>query len=103
MSGSVPDGVEQEARALGDPTGHRLFRHIAETQRPVGVAELTELVGLNHNAVRQHLAVLNDAASSSAGWNDATGPGAPARCTGSTPTSAAPGARPASTNCWPPC
>lgn len=27
----------------------------------MGVAELTELVRLNHNAVRQHLAVLNDA------------------------------------------
>lgn len=61
MSGSVPDGVEQEARALGDPTRHRIFRHIAEARRPVGVAELTELVGLNHNVVRQHLAVLNDA------------------------------------------
>jgi hypothetical protein len=29
VSGSVPDGVEQEARALGDPTRHRIFRYIA--------------------------------------------------------------------------
>ena len=57
----VEDGMQQEARALGDPTRHRLFRYIAEAARPVGVAELTEFVRLNHNAVRQHLAVLKDA------------------------------------------
>ena len=57
----VEDGIQQEARALGDPTRHRLFRYIAEAARPVGVAELTEFVRLNHNAVRQHLAVLKDA------------------------------------------
>lgn len=57
----VEDELQQEARALGDPTRHRLFRYIAEAPGPVGVAELTDLVGLNHNAVRQHLAVLKDA------------------------------------------
>jgi predicted ArsR family transcriptional regulator len=50
--------VQLEARALGDPTRYRLFRYIVDSDRPVGVAELTELVGLNHNAVRQHLAAL---------------------------------------------
>ena len=54
------DELQREARALGDPTRHRLFRYIAEAPGPVGVAELTAYVGLNHNAVRQHLAVLKD-------------------------------------------
>lgn len=57
----VDDELQREARALGDPTRHRLFRHIAEATEPVGVAELTSLVKLNHNAVRQHLAVLKQA------------------------------------------
>ena len=58
----LEDELQQEARALGDPTRHRLFRYIAEASGPVGVAELTDFVALNHNAVRQHLAVLKDAA-----------------------------------------
>jgi predicted ArsR family transcriptional regulator len=53
--------LQREAKALGDPTRHRLFRYIANSSRPVGVAELTDYVKLNHNAVRQHLAVLKDA------------------------------------------
>ena len=53
--------IQLEARALGDPTRYRLFRYIVDADRPVGVAELTEYVGLNHNAVRQHLAVLKQA------------------------------------------
>jgi len=52
--------IQLEARALGDPTRYRLFRYIVDADRPVGVAELTEYVGLNHNAVRQHLAVLKE-------------------------------------------
>jgi predicted ArsR family transcriptional regulator len=55
------DPLQRAARALGDPTRHRIFRHIAEAPGAVGVAELTELLGLNHNAIRQHLAVLKDA------------------------------------------
>jgi DNA-binding transcriptional ArsR family regulator len=57
-----PD-VQREARALGDPTRHRLFRYIVDAARPVGVGELTDYVQLNHSAVRQHLAlaVLKDA------------------------------------------
>jgi predicted ArsR family transcriptional regulator len=53
--------LQRQARALGDPTRHRLFRHIAAAPEPVGVAELTDLVQLNHNAIRQHLALLKDA------------------------------------------
>ncbi len=50
-----------QARALGDPTRHRLFRYIADAPAPVTVAELTAHAGLNHNAIRQHLALLKDA------------------------------------------
>lgn len=53
--------IQWEARALGDPTRYRIFRYIVESDHPVNVAELTEFVRLNHNAVRQHLAVLVDA------------------------------------------
>lgn len=53
--------VQQEARALGDPTRHAIFKHIVEAARPVDVAELTDLLGLNHNAIRQHLAKLLEA------------------------------------------
>ncbi len=52
---------QAQARALGDPTRHRIFGYVAQAHHPVGVAELTELVGLNHNAVRQHLIVLRQA------------------------------------------
>lgn len=57
----VPAELQQEAKALGDPTRHRIFRYVAEASDPVGVAGLTSYMGLNHNAVRQHLAVLKDA------------------------------------------
>lgn len=53
--------IQREARALGDPTRHQIFRYIVDSERPVGVAELTEYVQLHHNAVRQHLAVLKEA------------------------------------------
>ena len=53
--------LQQQARALGDPTRHAIFRHIAEADGPVGIAELTARRGLNHNAVRQHVAKLVDA------------------------------------------
>lgn len=57
----MPAQLQQEAKALGDPTRHRIFRYVAEAPGPVGVAELTGFVGLNHNAIRQHLTVLKDA------------------------------------------
>lgn len=53
--------VQQQARALGEPTRHAIFSLVREAEAPVGVAELTEKMGLNHNAVRQHLAKLVDA------------------------------------------
>ncbi len=56
----VDDELQYEAKALGDPTRHKIFRYVADADGPVGVSELTEYVKLNHNAVRQHLAVLKD-------------------------------------------
>jgi len=50
--------LQVQARALGDPTRHEIFRYIADAGRPVDVAELTAHLGLNHNAIRQHLAKL---------------------------------------------
>jgi len=52
-----PD-LQRQARALGDPTRYAIYTHMASAEGPVGVAELTELVGLHHNAVRKHLDML---------------------------------------------
>lgn len=54
--------LQVQARALGDPTRHSVFRYVADAGAPVDVAELTAHFGLNHNAIRQHLAKLVDAA-----------------------------------------
>jgi predicted ArsR family transcriptional regulator len=53
-----PGAVQEQARALGDPTRHAIFRRLARASRPLTVAELTTHVGLHHTAVRQHLAKL---------------------------------------------
>ena len=54
----VVDSMQAQAKALADPSRFQLFRFIADAERPVGVAELTDLLGFHHNAIRQHLAVL---------------------------------------------
>ncbi len=53
--------LQEQARALGDPTRHAIFEFVADAAHPVDVAELTDHFGLNHNAIRQHLAKLVDA------------------------------------------
>ena len=53
--------LQEQARALGDPTRHGIFRYIVEADRPVDIAELTKHFGLNHNAIRQHVAKLVNA------------------------------------------
>jgi predicted ArsR family transcriptional regulator len=50
--------LQEQARALGDPTRHEIFRYIVESTDPVDIAELTSHFGLNHNAIRQHVAKL---------------------------------------------
>lgn len=50
-----------QARALGAPTRRDLLALLAEPDGPGTVAALTDRLGLNHNAVRKHLAQLVDA------------------------------------------
>lgn len=57
MSDPFGPGV---AKLLADPTRARILRHILDAVGPVTVAELTDLCGCNHNAVRQHLRKLKD-------------------------------------------
>lgn len=49
--------VQLQARALGDPTRHAIYRAVVD-DGPIDVATLTARFGLNHNAIRQHLAKL---------------------------------------------
>lgn len=53
--------LQRQARALGDPTRHTIFTEISNSEQPLTVKHLTERFGLNHNAIRQHLAKLVDA------------------------------------------
>jgi predicted ArsR family transcriptional regulator len=72
--------LQQQARALGDPTRHAVFRYIADAERSVDVAELTEHLGLHHNAIRQHLAKLVEAGLVSEGTAPRVGRGRPRLC-----------------------
>ena len=47
-----------QARALGAPTRQTMVAFLADADGPVTVAELTAHLGVNHNAVRKHLAQL---------------------------------------------
>jgi hypothetical protein len=47
--------LQDQARALGDPTRHAIFLAGASADR-LGIAELLERFAFNHNAIRQHLA-----------------------------------------------
>jgi predicted ArsR family transcriptional regulator len=59
---AVEDDVGyREARALGDATRRRVLRAVIDAGRPIPVAELAEIFGLHHTAIRQHLARLGDA------------------------------------------
>jgi predicted ArsR family transcriptional regulator len=69
--------LQQQARALGDPTRHRIFGLLSAGPEPIGVAELAEVTGLHHNAVRQHLVKLVDAGLVERRRAHASGPGRP--------------------------
>ena len=69
--------LQREAKGLANPTRHQIFRHIADATEAVGVAELTSLLGLNHNAIRQHLAVLIEAGLVTQGVEESRGRGRP--------------------------
>ena len=72
--------LQLQARALGDPTRHRLFRYLVDADGSVGVAELTEHLGLHHNAIRQHLAKLVDAGLVAESTAPPAGRGRPRLC-----------------------
>ena len=69
--------LQAQARALGDPTRHDIFRYLADAGAGVDVGELTEHFGLNHNAIRQHLAKLVGAELVLEAKAPAKGPGRP--------------------------
>jgi predicted ArsR family transcriptional regulator len=69
--------LQEQARALGDPTRHAIFQYLAAAAQPVDVAELTDHFGLNHNAIRQHLAKLVDAGLVTEGQATGGGRGRP--------------------------
>jgi predicted ArsR family transcriptional regulator len=48
-------------RAPGDSTRARILRYLVDSGGPVRVAAIAAHLGLNHNGVRRHLAVLRDA------------------------------------------
>ena len=74
-----------DARALAAPTRRAIVAHLSDTGGPLSVAELTVRLGLNHNAVRKHLAHLVRAGLV-AEETDARGvPGRPRRLYRSTP------------------
>lgn len=73
----MDDSLQVQARALGDPTRHAVFRYIRDAGRPVGVAELTDHFGFNHNAIRAHLAKLVDAGLVTESRARPQGPGRP--------------------------
>lgn len=53
--------LQQQARALGDPTRHKIFVFISAASGGVGIAEINAEFPFNHNAIRQHVAKLVDA------------------------------------------
>ena len=77
MGSLTSDVFLREAKALGDPTRYRIFRYIDEAGHPVYVDELTALLRVNHNAVRQHLAVLKEACLVSEQVENRSKPGRP--------------------------
>ncbi len=77
-SAAVDRRLLEQSRALGEPTRHAVFVYVRDAAAPVGVAELTSHFGLNHNAIRQHLAKLRDAGLVIEAQGPPTGPGRPA-------------------------
>jgi predicted ArsR family transcriptional regulator len=51
----------RQARALADPARRRVLRAVIDAGRPIQVVELSELFGVHHTTVRQHLRQLVDA------------------------------------------
>lgn len=69
--------LQEQARALGDPTRHAIFRHITQSNHALGIAELNDQFPFNHNAIRQHLTKLVAAGLVIETTAPAAGPGRP--------------------------
>ena len=65
------------AQVLSAPLRRRIFDLIAASEHPISVGELTDALGCNHNAVRQHLVRLRDAGLVDETVEDRTQPGRP--------------------------
>lgn len=74
-SGGLPNPAI--ARALSAPLRRRILDLIAAADHPVSVGELTDALGCNHNAVRQHLARLTEVGLVRESVEDRTRPGRP--------------------------
>lgn len=73
------EGLFVQSQALGDSTRYRIFLAIRDAPEPIDVAALTERFGLNHNAIRQHLAKLSNAGLVVDEQRPASGRGRPPR------------------------
>src|SRR5690606_22145162 len=69
--------LQAQARALGDPTRHAVFRQIADAPAPLGISDLAERFPFHHNAIRQHVAKLVAAGLVREERAPARGPGRP--------------------------
>lgn len=69
--------LQQQARALGDPTRHAIFRFVSTAPTAVGIADINAEFPFNHNAIRQHLAKLVAAGLVSERRDSAVRPGRP--------------------------
>lgn len=69
--------LQQQAKALGDPTRHAIFRFVSTAPTAVGVADINAQFPFNHNAIRQHLAKLVAAGLVSERRDPAVRPGRP--------------------------
>jgi predicted ArsR family transcriptional regulator len=61
LSGEHDEAIRLQAKALCDRTRYNIYNTICSSTEPLTVAELTAAFKLNHNAIRQHLAVLVNA------------------------------------------
>lgn len=75
--GGPHDLLQRQARALGDPTRHSIFRLVEDAPEPLGVRELAAGLDLHHSAIRQHLAKLIGAELIVEARQPAVGPGRP--------------------------
>lgn len=85
LSEETFERVFETARALGEGTRFRIFRRLCRSPDPVSVRDLTETFDLHPNAIRQHLARLEQAGLVSSSPRREGGAGRPRRVYRATP------------------